>query len=287
MQYIPIGLVGKGCVLVDLQFDHIIHYMKNPEKGMDELNNQGIHSVNGGYHEKRGSYNTLSYFGLSYVELLGIQDEQVFSHADVTKIAYSPFEEIARNEFREGFAKINLRTSNLEELARKLESHGIKTNGPVSLSRRTPSGQLLEWKLLYAGGHPGQLPLPFFIDWGVSDKERYESLKKDGTIAPHQAGQLSLRSILFAVEDAKETAGLWQKLFELEAGTVYNDETLGAKCYPLQLEETTFIFASPLQAGTLSRALTEKGEHPFVVTIEGANEANSFTLFGGQYVLKR
>ena len=45
----------EGCVHMDLQFDHIIHFMDKPEDGMEELNKRGIHTVNGGSHEKRGS----------------------------------------------------------------------------------------------------------------------------------------------------------------------------------------------------------------------------------------
>ena len=271
---------------MNLQFDHIIHFMDKPEDGMEELNKRGIHTVNGGSHENRGSYNTLSHFGLSYIELLGIYDQQLFANSGAAQLTYSPFEDIAKNHFSEGFAKINLRTTNLDEVARKLTSHGIKTNGPIPLSRRKPDGSLLEWELLYAGGHQGQLPLPFFIDWGVRDEERFESLKKDGTIRPHAAGDLSIDSILFAVRDAKETATLWKSLFELESGEVYIDETLQATCYPLKLGEMTFIFASPNQSGRLSQVLEEKGEHPYMLTIKGANESNSFNIFGGQYQIK-
>ena len=270
---------------MNLQFDHIIHYMEKPEDGLEELNKRGIHSVNGGSHEKRGSYNTLSYFGLSYIELLGIYNQQLFKSSGAAQLTYSPFEDIAKNHFSEGFAKINLRTTDLYELARKLTCHGIKTNGPIQLSRRKPDGNLLEWELLYAGGHQGQLPLPFFIDWGVRDEERFESLKKDGTIKPHAAGDLSLDSILFAVRDAKETATLWKSLFELESGKMYIDETLQATCYPLKLGEMTFIFASPNQSGKLSQILEEKGEHPYMLTIKGANESTSFNIFGGNYQL--
>ncbi|NEU30339.1 VOC family protein [bacterium LRH843] len=270
---------------MDLQFDHIIHYMDQPEQGMEELNKCGIHAVDGGSHEKRGSYNTLSYFGLSYIELLGINNKEIFTSSGAAKLAYSPFESIAKDNFREGFAKINLRTKNLEQLKRKLTNHGIKTNGPIPLSRRKPDGTLLEWELLYAGGHPGELPLPFFIDWGVSDEERCESLKQDGTIAAHPAGNLSLTSILFVVKDAKETAALWRTLFELEQGKAYLDDELHAECYPLKLGEVTFIFASPTGVGDISRALAEKGEHPYLVTIEGADESSAFNLFGARYQL--
>lgn len=268
---------------MELQFDHIIHFMDKPEDGMDELNKRGIHTVKGGSHENRGSYNTLSYFGLSYIELLGIHDQQLFANSGAAQLTYSPFEDIAKNHFSEGFAKINLRTRNLEEVARKLTSHGIKTNGPIPLSRRKPDGSLLEWELLYVGGHSGQLPLPFFIDWGVSDQERFQSLKKDGTIKPYATGELSLSSILFAVRNAKETATLWESLFDLETGKVYTDETLQALCYPLKLGEMTFIFASPLQCGKLSQTLEENGEHPYILTMNGAKESTSFNIFGGHY----
>ncbi len=271
-----------------LQFDHIIHFMKEPERGMEELKKQGIHVVNGGFHENRGTYNTLSYFGLKYIELLGIHDQALFNHAGSSDFAYSPFEEIAKNNFREGFAKVNLRTTDLHALKEKLESHGIQTSGPFPLSRRRPDDSLLEWELLYAGGHEGELPLPFFIDWGARDEDRAEALKQDGTIAAHKAGDLKLSQILFVVKDAQKTAALWQRLFELEAEPSYTDHEFSATCYPAKLEDLTFIFASPLdETGAAAQVLTEKGEHPHLITFTGAKEEHEFTMFGGHYRLKR
>lgn len=269
-----------------LQFDHIIHFMKRPEDGMERLKQEGIHAVRGGVHEKRGSYNTLSHFGLSYVEMLGIFDERLFRETKATDLSFSPFQEIERNGFREGFAKICLRTDDLHALANKLQSHGIETNGPVPLSRKTPDGKLLEWELLYAGGHDGELPLPFFIDWGVTDEARYESLKTDGVIAEHPAGSLELAEITFLVRDGKAVSSLWQTLFELEAMPEYVDEGLKARCYPMKLKDVTFVFASP-EEGELKDVLEAKGEHPYRVVLTGANEERTITMRGGTYELRR
>lgn len=264
--------------------------MNKPEDGLEQLKKRGIHAVNGGRHEKRGSYNTLSYFDqLKYIEMLGIYDEKLFADAGAAELLYSPFQEIARNNYREGFAKVNLRTNDLHALKERLESHGVKTNGPVPLSRKKPDGTLLEWELLYAGDHPGELPLPFFIDWGVSDKEREAALRSDGTIARHEAGDLKFAEVIFAVNDGEEVSAFWKKLFDLTEAEPYVDEKLRARCFPLKLGDVTFIFASPLEKeeGAIKRALDENGEHPYIVTLTGAKEERSFTLFGGRYELRK
>jgi len=63
----------------------------------------------------------------------------------------------------------------LERLLPKLPALAIATKGVLALSRRTPEGGLLEWKVLRLASHGLGPVVPFFIDWGTS-KHPSESL---------------------------------------------------------------------------------------------------------------
>ncbi len=54
---------------------------------------------------------------------------------------------------------------NLNTIAQTLESAGVSTQGPNRTQRKTESGDLLVWDLLFPIGSPHGGRMPFFIDW--------------------------------------------------------------------------------------------------------------------------
>ncbi len=102
------------------KLDHIVHFVEQPEKLVDQMNAIGVHTVLGGRHEMWGTYNSLSYFNdLSYIEFIGIFDEELFS-----KSAKKPFtlhETYEKRQRENGFNRIALRTNTIEEDAKRLQ----------------------------------------------------------------------------------------------------------------------------------------------------------------------
>ncbi|QQK78672.1 VOC family protein [Salicibibacter cibi] len=269
-----------------LQFDHVIHYVHDAYDIKHSLQSQGLHAVNGGRHEHRGTYNTLLHFDLSYVEYLGIDDDDVFKRSKAQEITHSPFSTIAKDHFVEGFSRVALRTRNLEALAEKLQRKGLSVNGPVPLSRKQPDGKMLEWSLLFAADPHSDLPLPFFIDWQKSDEERRTELKHKDIITTHEAGPLSIAYLAMAVNDVDETVKKWSKWFDLEADVPTSDDTLNAKVRKLHLPGGDLLFAEPTGTGMVSDALNKRGERPFLLAFEGAENTNDQELRGGLYRFK-
>ncbi len=150
---------------MDLAFDHLIHYVTNPNEVEEALAPLALMNHQGGKHESTGTFNTLTHFGLSYIEYLGISDQKTYKDARPTLSAYSPIADISNQQEREGFLRIALRSHHLEEVAAHLRNKGVDVEGPSPLSRRTPEGELLSWELLHAGSEMSELALPFFIDW--------------------------------------------------------------------------------------------------------------------------
>ncbi|MFD1414881.1 VOC family protein [Oceanobacillus jeddahense] len=256
-------------------FDHLVHFTGSPEEAKDALSELGLHVVDGGKHENGGTYNTLSYFDLSYIELIGLFDRSL---AETPTEKYSLRDTFQKDHFANGLSRIALRSQNLEEEAKRFKSLGLEVYGPTPLSRKRPDGSVVSWKLLFAGNADDELELPFFIQWDESDEERRKDLKAQQTIAEHQRGDLTLAAVGFAVKNAEKTVEKWAAYLDLEKGESFTDESLNATGYELKLAGGDLVFYSPNGEGIVSETLAKRGEKPFIVDFSGGNQKEQFEV---------
>lgn len=268
---------------MQLAFDHLIHYIKDPEEVFSSLKKIGISNHKGGRHESLGTSNTLTHFGLRYIEYLGIDDHSTYEKAISKASEYSPVATINRKNEKEGFHRIALRSHDLNRLATNLQKHGVITEGPTPLSRRTTSGELLEWELLYAGSEQSELELPFFIDWKKADDDRLDQLEKSGLLAPHGAGKITFNYVLFGVTDFTRSYELWKKWFQCESKSSYIDEKLNSEVYTLTLDGFELRFAKPLGDGVVKTVVDKQGPSIFEIGFSGVKEPKQVQIYGGDY----
>lgn len=268
---------------MSLKFDHIIHYVFDPLKVSKELNKFGIANKYGGEHSRGGTFNTLSYFGLKYIEYLGIKDEQAFEEQIPQLTKYSPMNSIAKRKNKEGLVAIALRSSNLNTLADKLRNKGVSVEGPYPLSRKTPQGETLSWELLYAGEDHLEIPLPFFIDWGLTDEERLNYLQKTGFITPHEKGDLKLSNVVFAVNSFENSIEKWKNYLELEEIQLVTDFSEEAEVRALALDDLNCIFVKPLGDGAIHTFLKNEGPGIYQLEFEGAKEQERLIFHHAHY----
>lgn len=219
------------------ELDHLVHFVEKPEHMPDIMKNIGLHTVEGGKHEMWGTYNSLCYLGLSYIEFIGIFDEQLFEKSST--IPYTIHATYKNNGRKNGFTRIAFRTKDIEKDARKFRSLGLEVDGPTSFSRTRPDGTVVKWKLLHIGKEKKSFDYPFFIQWEEPNKERYKMLVNNGTIKKHDLGPLTMKEIHFTVEDL-HFAIEWATLFDLPIQTVSSDklELKGKPCIYTFRKET-------------------------------------------------
>ncbi|CAM3721879.1 VOC family protein [Mesobacillus thioparans] len=263
-------------------FDHLVWFFKNPEKAISPINQKGLHVVKGGRHESWGTYNTLTYFGLSYIEFLGIENLSIAEKHNENRLITQIVEQLAK-ESREGPAKVAIRTNQIEELAIKLKTEGLIVYGPLTGERVRADGQLIRWSLLFPEYAENKVPLPFFIQWEKSDEERYSELEEQRVIGSHIIGQPKLESVGFVVNDLDQTPEIWRKLFGLKQGEEYIDTELNARCRILELDRTNLLFFTPIGDGPAAKVLKEKGETPFLVNLTDTNQSQFFELLDGYW----
>lgn len=129
-----------------LRFDHLVHAVHGtPEEAAKQMQKRGFHTAIGGEHITWGTWNSLCYFDLSYIEFLAVQ------HEDKAKKADNPLvqETVVKLQDGEGMLQIAIRTAAIEELAVKFSKNGLHTIGPFEGKRMRKDGRLLEWKMLF------------------------------------------------------------------------------------------------------------------------------------------
>lgn len=193
--------------------DHLVHFVEKPERLIETTSKHGLHTINGGKHEMWGTYNSLCYFGLSYIEFIGIFDEALFGKA--SREPFTLHESYKNMNFQNGIVRIAFRTDIIDKVAENLRSLNYDVYGPDEFSRTRPDGSLLKWKLLHFGKRGQLFDFPFIIQWEKDDNIRFQDLVDSGTIKKHPLGHLQIKEIEIEVEDLS-IADEWGKVFELE-----------------------------------------------------------------------
>ena len=109
----------------------------------------------GGEHVDLGTRNALLSLGSTYLEIIApdpTQSQEGNAGAEFANLTSGGLVTWAAE-------------GNLDAIAQALESAGVSTQGPNRTQRKTKSGELLAWDLLFPIGSPHGGCLPFFIDW--------------------------------------------------------------------------------------------------------------------------
>ncbi|WP_422122138.1 VOC family protein [Planococcus sp. X10-3] len=189
-----------------MKFDHVVHFIdRSPEDAVSFWNQQNLHAVVGGRHEKWGTRNALFYGKDSYIEWLALENRMI------AESACHPLTKLLLHNGA-GFGTVCFRTSSIAEVNTRLKGAGFQTSGILDGSRQTAEGKLIEWKMLFVNEEPSaRLPNPFFIEWNETEEERYEGLKAAGAFTQAQQ-DIAVERCIFGVEDVEEMSDRWKEL---------------------------------------------------------------------------
>lgn len=265
---------------MQFSFDHLVCFSKKPEEAISILKQKGIHAVKGGRHEFWGTYNTLAYFGLNYIEFLGIENLSMAEKQEDNRLITQIVEQLS-TEKQEGPARIAIRTDGIEQLAVTLREEGFQVYGPLPGERVRADGQIIRWSLLFPENKDKELTLPFFIQWEKPDKERLLELEEQGLI-----GTTQFESVGIVVNNLDQAITKWGKLFNLNPSEEFIDRTLNARFRKLELQGVMLMFYTPLGEGPAENALKERGETPFFVNLSGTHQSDLFEMLNGFWLFQ-
>ncbi|WP_409270918.1 VOC family protein [Neobacillus sp. SCS-31] len=196
--------------MANLKLDHIVHYVNDLDASIQLFNKTGLAASRGGSHTKWGTHNALCYFGLFYVEFLGIERPEYAKNPDEPNLLVEDALKLLPG--REIFGRMALRTDNLDEVAASLSSKGAALSPIKDGKRLNAQGQLIEWRMMMIEGNFNGLVYPFIIEWKGRDEDRFREMSEAGIIKPHPAGEVDFGSAVFEVSDPLATADRWREL---------------------------------------------------------------------------
>jgi hypothetical protein len=148
---------------IEPTLDHLVYAVPDLESAADEFRARtGLEPAAGGRHLGRGTRNLLVGLGpRSYLEIIGPDPEN-----PVVPGAAMPFGLDQLTEPR--LLTWAIRPPDIRSAARAAASAGAELGPPIAMSRRTPTGELLEWTLASTVPLPFGGVTPFLIDWAES-----------------------------------------------------------------------------------------------------------------------
>ncbi|MDF0726377.1 VOC family protein [Cytobacillus sp. S13-E01] len=264
-----------------LQFDHIVHLTKNPEKAMLTFNQLGFNAIQGGNHPNWGTHNRLCYFeGLRYIEWIGMKDRKVAEVSDNVLIQQI----VADSRHGEGFSQLAFRTNEIDKLALHFKEKGLLVIGPVAGSRKREDGSVLKWSMLFIHEeNTNDLRYPFFIEWGQPDDFR---LKEMDALIQHKASSLQqFTSIHFMVKDQQTAVEKFRTLFGTDEGLVKggSDYTYGD-----YLGMSIGGIALKFFKATSNNLVHDiRSERPFLCEITSTSYEKTINISGGLYTFTK
>lgn len=168
--------------------DHVLWASPDLDDGVAALRDRtGFAAVPGGSHPGWGTRNALVGLGGEYLEVLATDPVQEGGWlADEVRGLDGPT-----------MSRWALRSDDLDGLVARVRSAGLRTD-PVAMSRTTPAGVTLRWRIAVVHGHGLGRMVPFVIDW-LDTPHPTTSLAPQGSLVEVAIGHPSpgaLRGVL-------------------------------------------------------------------------------------------
>lgn len=138
-----------------IEIDHVVWAAADLDEGVTALRQRtGLESTPGGSHPGWGTRNALVGLGETYLEVLATDPAQ-----DGGWLA-----DEVRAVGRPAVSRWALRTDDIDAVAERVRSVGCVME-PASMSRETPDGETIRWRIGFVRGHALGRVVPFVIDW--------------------------------------------------------------------------------------------------------------------------
>lgn len=219
--------------MATMKWDHLVHYVNDLAKPVEIFGAHGLVAFKGGSHKDWGTYNALSYFGLTYLEFLGIENLELAKATEHNLVVKDAVKLLPEHEV---LSRVVIRTDDIEEVAASLKAAGLSLSPIIDGKRLDNEGRLIEWRMMTIAGDFGGLVYPFIIQWSGTDTERVERLTSSGVIKPHPAGEVEIVRAVFHVSDPEAAANHWGTIFGLPV-TKSEDDT-----FSLKIGDRSFAF---------------------------------------------
>ena len=236
------------------RIDHVMICPPRLDQGTEAYTRIGFNVHPGGETATPGTHNAIAFLEHDYLELVSVSDRDAY-------LAGSPGGGLADFLARGGgFRFVIVQSDDLPADVAAMRGRGVEVGEPTDGSRRTPTGQVLRWKLAVLG--PGN-PLPLlFIQHVTPLVERRAQVPRPGQ-HPNQA--LRIDRVYIAVSDVAGAARQYSRVLGMPAPPVQRGAVIKADMAVFDLGPTGLTVAQPVEPGPAEEALRRRGPGPFQV----------------------
>lgn len=141
-----------------IELDHLIWAVPDLDEGVRDLEvRTGVRAAYGGRHPGVGTHNAILDLGeRRYLEVLA---------PDPTQTRFSSFGALVRDLEEPKLLSWAVRTDDVRAMSDTAKRRGLSPGVVLSLSRRTPAGVTLSWRLMQIEGHGFGPLVPIIIEW--------------------------------------------------------------------------------------------------------------------------
>lgn len=252
------------------RFDHAVIAVRDLNEAIERYRTLGFEVHSGGWHTGRGTHNALIRFGLDYIELLSVYDEDE-AKANAATNALPDF--LGKHEG--GLIGYALATTAIQQEAERFRHSHLAAVGPFAMQRQRPDGHLLTWSLLVPYGTAWCQPWPFFIQWDTPDEQRL-SWEKPGI---HRNDVTGCKGIAIAVRNLERMVDLYQHQLGLEF--VCRDEVpaLASLRATFHVGSFQIDLLAPDNEGPVQHMLDTVGEMPFELRVAVRDLEQTYAFF--------
>jgi len=245
------------------RFDHAVILVADLTRASQAFARLGFTVSPGGAHTGLGTHNALVRFGVDYLELLAIRDEEEALRA---RSAGSAIVQRLRDG-RGGLASFALASADIDRDAARFRERGLRALGPFAMERLRPDGHRLSWRLLVPEGETWGRPWPFLIQWDQDDATRL-SWERPGS---HANGARRVVAVSVAVADLDAVTELYESSLGLRGSGVDGIAAPGARCRTFTTDGFSVQLFGADGRGWIAERLQTAGEGIFEVTLATAS----------------
>ncbi len=232
------------------RFDHAVIAVRDLDEAIRLYRRLGFEVDPGGRHTGLGTYNALIRFGLDYIELISIYDQDEVAQSGPRG---TTLQDLLQK--RAGaLAAFALATNTIQQEAARFRQTGLEAAGPFPMERLRPDGHLLQWRLLVPQGISYRRPWPLIIQWDAPDEQRL-AWDKPGH---HPNGVTGWSGIDVAVRDLESGLHLYKDQLGLEEVS----REINAQHAQFRIGSSTINLFAPGSTAIAQRTLDEVGEGP-------------------------
>lgn len=222
--------------------DHIIIGVNNLEQAARTFSEKlGLSVSGGGKHPEGGTANRIIVIGDTYIELIAVHNSAEAQRSMLERLAQG-----------DGYLNFVLASNDINADSSAIRQRGITIVGPREGKLSSPDGRTRGWKRTDIERLDLAQHYPFLIQHDSTGKERRTCLAGGKTPPDHPLGATKILSATLAVEDLREAAERFQRIYGLQASEPFSGEVDGWDAilvsFLLRDSMQSFELATPIPA---------------------------------------